>query len=215
MMGVTLSAAGSLQWFRNALCGELRARAEAEGKDVYDVLVAEASGTPTGAEGLFFLPYLSGERTPHADPNARGCFVGLTLAHGRGHMARAIMEGVCYSLREAVEIFRGLGVPIDEIRASGGGAKSSFWRQIQADALRGKVTTLNSQEGPAFGVALLATVAGGEYATIQEACDATISQTSELTTNEDAARVYDAGFEVYKRLYRSLKADFQAIAALG
>lgn len=214
MMGVTLSAAGSLQWFRNALCMELHEKAKAEGVDVYDLLTAEAAKTPVGADGLFFLPYLSGERTPHADPNARGCFVGLTLAHDRGRMTRSILEGVCYSLRESIDIFRSLGVPIDEIRASGGGAKSPFWRQIQADVFGANVTTLSSEEGPAFGVALLAAVAGGEYANVQEACGATIKRVSEVAPDDDAQKAYDAAFPVYQKLYQSLKADFQQIAAL-
>lgn len=214
MMGVTLSAAGSLQWFRNALCGELHRQAKAEGRDVYDLLVEEARQTPTLADGLFFLPYLSGERTPHADPNARGCFIGLTLAHGRGHMARAIMEGVCYSLREAIDIFRGMGVPVNEIRASGGGAKSPFWRQIQADVFNCDVSTLNSEEGPAFGVALLAAVGGGAYGNIVEACDATISRVSELQPNVETAKRYDAAFPIYRDLYVALKAQFGAIAGL-
>ena len=215
MMGVTLSAAGSLQWFRNTLCKELREKADAQGDDVYDLLTAEAAQTPVGADGLFFLPYLSGERTPHADPYARGSFVGLTLAHDRGRITRSILEGVCYSLREAIDIFRGLGVPIDEIRASGGGAKSPFWRQIQADVFGSKVTTLNSEEGPAFGVALLAAVGGGEYKNIEEACDATIKRVSELDPNPDAQKKYDAAFPVYQKLYRSLKEDFRAIADLA
>ncbi len=214
MMGVTLSAAGSLQWFRNALCVELHRQAKAEGRDVYDMLVDEARQTPTLADGLFFLPYLSGERTPHADPNARGCFIGLTLAHGRGHMARAIMEGVCYSLREAIDIFRGMGVPVSEIRASGGGAKSPFWRQIQSDVFNCEVATLNSEEGPAFGVALLAAVGGGEYSNIVEACDATISRVSELQPNAETAKEYDRAFPIYCALYRALKEQFGAIASL-
>ncbi len=214
MMGVTLSAAGSLQWFRNALCAELREKIEATGVDVYEALSKEAASAPTGSDGLFFLPYLSGERTPHADPNARGCFIGLTLAHDRARIARSIMEGVCYSLREAIDIFRGLGVPVDEIRASGGGAKSPFWRQIQADTFNAKVTTLNSEEGPAFGVALLAAVGGGDYANIQEACDATISRVSELDPVAETAKAYDKAFAVYQGLYKALKSEFVKISEL-
>ena len=208
MMGVTLSAAGSLQWFRNALCQELRAKVEAEGKDVYDALCAEAAKAPVGSDGLFFLPYLSGERSPHADPYARGCFIGLTLATDRGRMTRAVMEGVCYSIRESIDIFRELGVPVEEIRASGGDAKSPFWRQIQADVFGAKTTTLNSEEGPAFGVALLAASCGGEYANVQEACDATIRRVSELDPNPEAQKEYDAKFPVYRELYKALKASF-------
>ncbi len=131
---------------------------------------------PAGSEGLFFLPYLSGERTPHADPDARGCFIGLTLAHGRGHLVRAIMEGVTYSMRDSLEIIEGLGVPVRQIRASGGGSRSPLWRQIQADCFGRKVVTINSEEGAAYGVALLAAVGAGAFKNIAEACAATISR---------------------------------------
>ncbi len=133
LMGVNLSSGGSLQWFRNAFCQELVAQAKKKKVDVYDLLTAEAEKVAPGSEGLYFLPYLSGERTPHADPFARGCFIGLTLAHGRGHLVRSIMEGVTYSMRDSLEIFRELNIPVKQIRASGGGSKSPFWRQIQAD----------------------------------------------------------------------------------
>jgi xylulokinase len=193
MMGVNLSAGGSLQWFRNALCEAVAA----------------------GSSGLFFLPYLSGERTPHADPDARGCFIGLTLSHQRGHLIRSILEGVTYSMRESLAIFEGLGVPIKQIRASGGGARSTLWRQIQADAFGRKVVTINSEEGAAYGVALLAAVGAGAYKNIAEACGATIRVVSETAPNRAAKKVYDAAFPVYQQLYRSLKGDFKAIAGLG
>ena len=215
MMGVTLSAAGSLQWFRNALCQELDAQAKASGRDVYEILSEEASKSPTGSDGLFFLPYLSGERTPHADPTARGCFIGLTLAHDRGRIARSIMEGVTYSLREAVEIFRSLGTTVSEVRASGGGAKSGFWRQLQADVFNARVATLSSEEGPAYGVALLAAVGGGDYSSVVEACDATLSEASSVSPNEEANRYYNAAFPVYQGLYRALKENFREIASLS
>ena len=147
MMGVNLSAGGSLQWFRNALCQADVAAAKRTKTEVYDLLAEEAEAVPAGSEGLFFLPYLSGERTPHADPDARGCFVGLTLAHSRGHLIRAIMEGVTYSMRDSLEIIEGLGVPVRQIRASGGGSRSPLWRQIQADVFGRKVVTINSEEG--------------------------------------------------------------------
>lgn len=215
MMGVTLSAAGSLQWFRNALCQELYAQAKASGRDVYEILSEEAANSPTGSDGLFFLPYLSGERTPHADPTARGCFIGLTLAHDRGRIARSIMEGVTYSLREAVEIFRGLGATISEVRATGGGAKSPFWRQLQADVFDARVATLSSEEGPAYGVALLAAVGGGDYSNVVEACDATLSEASSVSPNAEVNRYYNAAFPVYQGLYRALKENFREIASLS
>src|SRR5207253_2300810 len=155
---------------------------------VYDLLTEEAAKTPVGADGLFFLPYLSGERTPHADPNARGCFIGLNTSHTRGHLVRAVMEGVTYSLRDGLEIIRELGVPVKQIRASGGGSRSPFWRQIQADVFGQKVATLNSEQGPAFGVALLAAVGCAEYKNIQEACAATIRVVSETAPQKAAAK---------------------------
>lgn len=214
MMGVTLSAAGSLQWFRNTLCEADIARAKRLKREVYDLLTEEAQAVPVGSEGLFWLPYLSGERTPHADPNARGCFIGLTLGHGRGHMIRSIMEGVTYSLRESLEIYAGLGVPIRQIRASGGGSRSQLWRQIQADVFGKKVVTIGSEEGPALGVALLAAVGAGAFKDIQEACGAVIKVTAETPVDRKAAKVYDQAFPLYQGLYESLKPRFEQIAKL-
>ena len=214
MMGVNLSAGGSLQWFRNQLCQADVDKAKRKRCDVYDLLTEEAQTASAGSDGLFFLPYLSGERTPHADPMARGCFVGLTLAHTRAHMIRSIMEGVTYSMRDSLEIFEQLGVPVREIRASGGGSRSPFWRQIQADVFGRKVATINTEEGPAYGVALLAAVGAGEFKNIQEACAATISVVGTTKTNRPARRHYDAAFPIYQDLYQSLKDDFKKIAAL-
>lgn len=214
MMGVNLCSGGSLQWFRNTLCEALSRQAASENRDVYDLLTDEARRVRPGADGLFFLPYLSGERTPHADPFARGAFVGLTLASNRGAMVRAVMEGVTFSLRDSLEIFDRIGVPVEEIRASGGGSKSPFWRQMQADVFGRKVVTTNSGEGAAYGVALLASVGVGEYAHIAEACRAAISAVSETLPDPDAAAFYDRSFPIYQNLYRSLKDDFRKIAEL-
>jgi len=214
MMGVNLSAGGSLQWFRNALCQADVDLAKRKKTEVYDVLTAEAAAAEAGCHGLFFLPYLSGERTPHADPDARGCFIGLTLAHSRGHLIRAVMEGVTYSMRDSLEIIEGLGVPVKQIRASGGGSRSPLWRQIQADVFGRKVVTINSEEGPAYGVALLAAVGAGAFKNIQEACGATIRVVKETAVDRKAKAVYDRAFPVYQQLYQSLKGDFKAIAAL-
>ncbi len=214
MMGVTLSAGGSLQWFRNQLCQAEIERARRKKIEVYDILAEEAQTAPVGSEGLFFLPFLSGERTPHADPLARGCFVGLTLAHSRAHMLRAVMEGVTYSLRESLEIFKKMEIPIREIRASGGGSRSPFWRQIQADTFGQQVCTINSEEGPAYGVALLAAVGAGAFKNIQEACKATIKVEKKTPSQAKARNHYDRAFPIYQQLYRSLKDDFQRIASL-
>ncbi|WP_254512654.1 xylulokinase [Anatilimnocola floriformis] len=210
MMGVTLSAAGSLQWFVEKICSEVNAK-----KNAYDIINEEAAKAPRGSEGLFFLPYLSGERTPHADSNARGSFVGLTLSHGRGHLARSIMEGVAYSLRDSLAILAEMKVPVKQIRASGGGAKSPLWRQIQADVFGQEVVTINAEQGPAYGVALLAAVGAGSYKNIQEACAATISVVSRTPADKKAIPIYDRGFPIYQQLYQSLKKDFVAIAGLG
>jgi xylulokinase len=214
MMGVNLSAGGSLQWFRNELCKADAARAKAENAEVYQWLTAEAEAVAPGSQGLFFLPYLSGERTPHADPDARGCFVGITLAHTRGHMLRSIMEGVAYSMRDSLEIIEHLGVPVRQIRASGGGSRSPLWRQIQADVFGRKVVAINTEEGPAYGAALLAAVGAGEFKNIQEACGATIRVVKETSPVRRAKSRYDRSFPVYQQLYRSLKNDFKSIANL-
>lgn len=209
MMGVTLTGGGALQWFVDNLCKGVKA------KDVYELLNAEAAQSPVGAEGLFFLPYLAGERTPHADPDARGCWVGLTLKHARGHVARSVMEGVTYAMRDSLEIISELGVPVRQIRVSGGGSRSDLWRQMQADVFGKKAVTINAEQGPAYGVALLAAVGAGAFKNIQEACAATIHVTSETPPNRTARKAYDAGFPVFQQLYRSLKDDFQRIADLG
>jgi xylulokinase len=213
MMGVSLSGGGSLQWFHDKLCGDVQ-RSKGK-KDCLDVLGSEAGKVPPGSQGLFFLPYLSGERTPHADPDARACFIGLTLAHGRGHMVRAIMEGVAYAMRDSLAIIRQMGVPVRQIIASGGGSKSPLWRQIQADVFGQKVVTINAEQGPAFGVALLAAVGAGAYKNVEEACAATIKVVAETPVSKPAAKTYDQGFPIYQQLYRSLKSDFKAIAKLG
>lgn len=212
MMGVSLTAGGSLEWFVQKLCGELSAGKK--NADPYTILTKEAAAVPPGSEGLFFLPYLAGERTPHADPDARGSFVGITLKHGRGHLARAIMEGVTYAMRDSLAIIQTMGVPVRQIRVSGGGSKSQLWRQMQADVFGRKAVTINAEQGPAFGVALLAAVGAGAYKNIEEACAATINVTSETTVDRKAKRVYDAAFPVYQDLYHSLKGDFKKIAAL-
>jgi xylulokinase len=207
MMGVSLSAGGSLQWFAEQVCQA----AGAKGKGIYDLLNAEAEQVAAGSEGLFFLPYLAGERTPHADPRARACFIGLTLAHRRGHLARSVMEGVTYALRDSLAIIRELGVPVKEIRVSGGGSKSPLWRQMQADVFGQEVVTINAEQGPGYGVALLAAVGVGAFKNIEEACAATIRVVSRTACDQRASQVYNRGFPIYQRLYRSLKDDFPAL----
>jgi len=211
MMGVSLTGGGALDWFTRRLCSEL-----GNGKkNPFEILNQEAGEVAPGAEGLFFLPYLAGERTPHADPDARGAFIGLTLKHTRGHMARAIMEGVAYAMRDSLTIIKEMGVPVKQIRASGGGSKSPLWRQIQADVFGQKAVTINAEQGPAYGVALLAAVGAGAYKDIQEACAATIKVVQETPVDRKAKKTYDAGFPIYQQLYRSLRDDFKRISELG
>ncbi len=211
MMGVTLSAAGSLQWFVENVCKELATR---RGADPYQSIFAEAAATPVGSDGLLFAPYLAGERTPHADPFARGCFVGLTNSTDRGHMARAVMEGVAMSLRESLEIIRTMQIPVREMRLSGGGAKSQLWKQIFADVMDQPACTINAEQGPAYGVALLAAVGIGQYKNIEEACKATIEVVKKTPPTRPAVKHYNKLFPIYQGLYQALKPTFESIAKL-
>lgn len=212
VMGVVLSAGGSLQWYRNQLGQAEVTAAKKKGIDPYELITAQAAEAPPGSEGLFFLPYLTGERTPHADPHARGAWIGLSLRHGRAHLARSVIEGATYAMRDSLEIIQQMNVPVKEIRVSGGGARGKFWRQVQADVYGQKVVTINASEGPAYGVALLAAVGTGAYKNIVEACGATIKIVTSTQPNGKARKTYDAAHPIYQQLYRSLKSDFRAIA---
>jgi xylulokinase len=214
VMGVVLAAGGALQWYRNQLCQSEAATAAAMGVDPYQLITAEAATAPAGSEGLFFLPYLTGERTPHADPCARAAWIGLSLRHGRAHLARAVMEGATFAMRDCLEIIRGMDIPVKEIRLSGGGARSEFWRQLQADVYGQQVVTINAEEGPAFGAALLAAAGTGAYKDIVQACSATINVTTRTKSHAAARKAYQAAHPVYQQLYKSLKGDFRAIHAL-
>jgi xylulokinase len=214
MMGVSLSAGGCMDWFRQALCPAEAAAEKQGGGDTFARLDRAAKKVPPGSQGLFFLPYLSGERTPHADPQARGALVGLTLAHGRGHVVRAVLEGVAYALRDSLAIIRDLGVPVRQVRATGGGGKSALWRQIQADVFGQEVCRINTDQGPAYGVALLAAVGAGYYKDVEEVCAAVVRVVSRTPVDPSAQAVYDRAFPEYQQLYRSLKDDFQRIADL-
>lgn len=214
VMGCVLSAGGSLQWFRNQLCQEEIAAAKKKKIDPYELITKQADAAPAGSEGLFFLPYLTGERTPHADPNARGSWVGLSLRHGKGHLARAVMEGATFAMRDSLEIAKAMDIPVKEIRLSGGGARSQFWRQMQADIYGQPVVTINAEEGPAYGVALLAAAGTGAYKDVVEACKATISVVTKTKPVTSAKKTYNAAYPVYQNLYQSLKSDFADIQGL-
>jgi xylulokinase len=194
-MGVMLSAAGALRWFRDAL---------APGAS-FEELVAEAEEWPPGAEGLTFLPYLAGERTPHADPSARGMFEGLSLRHGRGGLVRAVLEGVAYGLRDSLGLLRGLGVDAQVGRASGGGARSRLWLEIVASVLGVPLELTEVEEGSAYGAALLAGVSNGVFANAEEAVAACVRVRDRIEPNEAWSRVYDEGYARYRALYPAVK----------
>ena len=215
VMGVVLSAGGSLQWFRNQLGQAEVAAAKKQKVDPYELITAQAAEAPVGSEGLYFLPYLTGERTPHADPHARAAWIGLTPRHSRSHMIRALMEGATYAMRDSLELIAELGVPIKQIRVSGGGARSEFWRQMQADVYGRSVATINAEEGPAYGVALLAAVGTGHFRNVAQACAQTIKVVTRTAPDRKAKAAYDRFYPLYGKLYRSLRGDFAAIADLA
>jgi len=214
VMGVMLAAGGSLRWLRDTLCGAEKAVGAQMGVDPYEVMTAEAATAPVGSEGLIFLPYLSGERTPHPDPNARGVFFGLSLRHERKHLVRAVLEGVAYGLRDSFDLIARLGVDMPQVRASGGGARSTLWRQIQADVSGREMSVINVDEGAAFGAALLAGVGAGVYADVVSACRQTIRVRHTLAPQAEAVAVYDQYYRVYRNLYRDLRDDFAQLAEL-
>jgi xylulokinase len=213
LMGVTLAAGGSLRWFRDALCGREKAEAEADGRDVYDLLADEAAWVAPGAEGLLFLPYLSGERTPHADPNARGVFFGLALSHRRGHLTRAILEGVAMSLRDGLGLLEGLGVPFDRLRLSGGGSRSPLWRQVLADVFARPVVEVSVAQGASFGAALLAGVGVGLFPDVGTACRQTVRETGVTKPGPDA-EFYDRLYPRYRALYPALREEFARLVTI-
>jgi xylulokinase len=203
LMGVTLSAGGSLSWWRETLGGD------------FDELVGEASDVPPGSEGLVFLPYLSGERTPHLDPKARGAFFGLTARHGAPHMTRAVMEGVILSLRDSLEIMRDLDVPIRDVRATGGGAKSDLWRRLQADIYGIPIRRTVADEGPAYGAALLAGVASGTYADVDEATSVVKLREEITEPDPEISKVYEEYYEIYRSLYPATRSAMSRLTDLA
>jgi xylulokinase len=204
VMGVTQGAGLSLQWFRNRLAQD----------SLYDELTADAALSPAGAHGLFWLPYLMGERSPHADANARAGWIGLTAKHQSSDLVRAILEGVCYSLRDCLEVIREMDAKPTVARLSGGGAKSPLWHQLFADIFNIRVTTLESQEGSAFGAALLAAIGTGLFADAKQACQVAVREVDAKQPIGDSVSFYEERYRVYRALYPALKPAFEAIAAL-
>jgi xylulokinase len=198
-MGVMLSAAGSLQWYRDTLAPGMS----------FEELLNEAEAVPAGAEGLQFLPYLSGERTPYPDPLARGAFIGLTLRHGRGHMTRAVLEGVAFGLKDIFTLIQNAGLgTITQVRASGGGTKGALWRQILASVLESELVTVSTVEGGAFGAALLAGVGAGHWPSVAVACKTAVVLTGKTTPDEGQMKVYRKAYAIYRELYPALSPSF-------
>lgn len=205
IMGVTQGAGLSLQWLRNQLAANCS----------YDELTSEAETSPPGAQGLFWLPYLMGERTPHLDASARAAWVGLTARHRRADLIRSVLEGVCFSQNDGLEIIRQLGAAPLSVRLSGGGAKSAFWHQLFADVFNISVSILESQEGSAYGAALLALIGTDEYASAAEVCAKAVREIAIKQPQTNAAEFYRKSYKVYTSLYPALKSSFQAIGTLN
>ena len=199
LMGVMLSAAGSLQWYRDMLAPGVS----------FEALLKEAESVPAGSEGLLFLPYLSGERTPHPDPLARAAWIGLTLRHGRGHMTRSVLEGVALGLKDSFTLIQNAGLgEIRQVRASGGGTRSALWRQILASVLEAELVTVNTTEGAAFGAALLAGVGAGLWSDVPSACTAVVKITGATGPDLAQSNVYHEAYPLYRALYPALKPSF-------
>ncbi|MCP4415863.1 MAG: xylulokinase [Chloroflexi bacterium] len=204
LMGVMLSAAGSLRWYRDTIAPNV---------DFADLL-APANDVAAGSDGLLFLPYLSGERTPHPDPLARAGFIGLTVRHSQAHLTRAVLEGVAFGLRDGLELMQAAGLAnISQIRAAGGGLRSPLWRQILADVLQTEIVTVNTAEGAAYGAAVLALVGAGDYDSVEAAC-ADLVRVMGRTVPGGETAVYNQLYPIYQQLYPALKQTFTALASI-
>ncbi len=207
VMGVTQAAGLSLRWFRDRF-GLVAGVQEKDGRDPYDMLAEEASAAPAGSEGAFWVPYLMGERTPHLDPNARAALLGLTASHTRGHLIRAVMEGVAFSLKDTFTIFEEMKIPVTSIRLGGGGARSPLWRQIQADVYRHEVEIVAAEEGAAYGAAILAATGAGAWASVDEACDKVVRVASRIAVDPPGSRTMQHAYSTYRRIYPALHQVF-------
>ena len=208
VMGVTQAAGLSLRWFRDQF-----GAAQSDGGDPYDRLSEEAARVPAGCDGLFWAPYLMGERTPHLDPNARAAFIGLTASHTRAHLVRAILEGVAYSLKDTFEILEEIRVPTQRVRLGGGGARSPLWRQIQADVYGHDVEILAAEEGAAYGAAILAGVGAGTWASVDQASEAVVRVANRVSRDRQASAVMQRGYQVYRKIYPALQSVLGANVA--
>ncbi len=214
LTGVTLSAAGSLRWYFDTFGPAREIIKNFPDSEGYDLLNRQAEKAPVGSDGLIFLPYLSGERTPYADPDARGVFFGISYLHSSDHFVRSVMEGVAFSQLDCLNLMRDLNVNSDKIVLFGGGAKSSIWRQIIADVLNSKTVTLNVEEGPAFGAAIIAGAGCGIYSSIKEGVDKIINEDKENNPIAENVEKYKKLHTIYKSLYKDLKDNFKKLSSL-
>lgn len=214
VMGVTQGAGLSLKWFRDNFCNAEKETASLMGVDEYYLMDKQAETVPVGANKLLYLPYLMGERTPHLDPNARGMFFGLSAMHTKKDMLRAVMEGVAYSLRDCVEVFKEMDISVNDMMACGGGGTSPLWRQMLADLYGCPVKTLSSKEGPALGVAILASVGTGIYDSVQQACDAVIKTDKTQQPVAENIPEYEKYYRLYTEIYPAIKEKCAKLAAL-
>lgn len=215
LMGVVLMAGGALRWYRDTFAQEEMALARTAGRDVYDILTEGASAVAPGSEGLFFLPYLAGERTPHQSASARGAFIGATIRHTRKHFTRAVLEGITFGMKDSLAIMEGLGVDIQQIRLTGGGAKSAFWRRLQANVYGREVALVNASEGPAFGAALLAGAGTKVYSNLVDAVENAVKVTETVSPEKDEVERYAGLFSIYQELYPALRSSFKRIHSLA
>lgn len=214
-MSCTLAAGLSLRWMRDEFFSYEQKEEAAAGRDVYDKMTAEAAAVPAGSDGLIYLPYLMGERSPVLDPEARGVFFGLSARHSKAHLTRAVLEGITLSQRHNLEVLNDMGICPVQLAACGGGGRSPFWRQLLADILKCKVTTIKSKEGPALGAAILAGVAAGIFGSVEEGCDKLVVQGEASASPEaSAVKTYDAIYELYQSLYPALRPSFAKLAVL-
>ncbi len=214
MFGCINAAGGSFQWYRNVMGPCEVSEARRLKVDPYELLTRQAAAAPAGCEGLFFLPYLTGERTPHSDPNAKACWIGIHSRTTRNEMVRAVLEGATFGMNDAITAFKDRGIPVKQIRLSGGGARSAFWRQLQADIYGTPCVTINSAEGPAYGVALLAAVGAGRFKNVRQACQSAISVTRTIKPRAAEKKLYARYYRQYRALSPALKDEFKSIAAL-
>jgi len=214
-MGVTQGAGLSMQWFKNQFCAAETLESERTGDDVYKITDGEAENITVGSDGLLYLPYLMGERTPHLDPDCRGVFFGISAMHTRAHFIRAVMEGVAFSLKDCLEVLHGMKIEPDSMLLCGGGAKSPLWKSIICDVFDLPVKKIKAAEGPALGVAILAAVGAGIYPDVASACEKMIGgATVSGTPDGEKTALYNKYYDIYGKLYGNLKGSFKELRAI-